>query len=166
MDTISLENPMLSEDFSSETNDFVLRPASFVSFPTPSAIENIPFVAGFPKGILDNESRKRLEPRSGSVRFTPDYTFYSNKKLSIFSKKIFSKRTPEWRLNGMFPVVKDGEVGRKLSCRENDVGRSPESFEGFTDSETDDSTISSVYIDFIPEPTTFSGIIQDISSYP
>ena len=26
---------------------------------------------------------------------------------------------------GMFPVVKDGEVGRKLSCRENDVGRSP-----------------------------------------
>ena len=62
MDTISLENPMLSEDFSSETNDFVLRPASFVSFPTPSAIENIPFVAGFPKGILDNESRKRLEP--------------------------------------------------------------------------------------------------------
>ena len=65
--------------------------------------------------------------------------------------------------NGMFPVVKDGECGRKLT---NDVGRSPESFEGFTDSETDDSTISSVYIDFIPEPTTFSGIIQDISSYP
>ena len=29
-------------------------------------------VAGFPKGILDNESRKRLEPRSGSVRFTPE----------------------------------------------------------------------------------------------
>ena len=28
----------------------------------------------------------------------------------------------------MFPVVKDGEGGRKLSCRENDVGRSPESF--------------------------------------
>ena len=26
---------------------------------------------GFPSGILDNESRKRSEPRSGSTRFTP-----------------------------------------------------------------------------------------------
>ena len=29
------------------------------------------FVVGFPSGILDNESRKRSEPRSGSTRFTP-----------------------------------------------------------------------------------------------
>ena len=40
--------------------------------------------------------------------------------------KIGAKRS------GMFPVVKDEEVGRKLSFfedRENDVGRSPESFD-------------------------------------
>ena len=31
------------------------------------------FVVGFPSGILDNESRKRSEPQSGSTRFTPPY---------------------------------------------------------------------------------------------
>ena len=57
------------------------------------------------------------------------------------------------------------------------VAKLPEEFgvnEGFTDSETDDSIISSEslyeYIDFIPEPTTFRGrrigLIQDISEYP
>ena len=39
-----------------------------------------PFVVGFPSGILDNESRKRSEPHSGSTRFTPEkheiYKFY------------------------------------------------------------------------------------------
>jgi len=34
------------------------------------------FVVGFPSGILDNESRKRLEPLRGSVRFTPSVKIF------------------------------------------------------------------------------------------
>ena len=147
MDPISLENPMLSEDFSSETN--------FADVEDRSCLFILQNLCCNPKyirhRIFKENPRCRIEktPLSttfGCARLGPsvpdrpaklDYTFYSNKKLSIFPNKIFSKRTP---------------------------------VEGFTDSETDDSTISSgmyEYMDFIPEPTTFRGLriglIYDIS---
>jgi len=40
---------------------------------TASLFGTFSFVVGFPSGILDNESRKRLEPLRGSVRFTPPF---------------------------------------------------------------------------------------------
>jgi len=99
MDSISLENPMLSEEFSSETNS------------------------------TDNEEQSSKSFMLQNLCCNPKY----NNKLSIFLKKIHSKRVPE-------------ELGVN---------------EGFTDSETDDTTISSdslyEYIDFIPEPTNFRG---------
>jgi hypothetical protein len=83
-------------------------------------------------------------------------------------KKIHSKRVPEELGQGAFTPPTTNSVGDLRSPEELGVN------EGFTDSETDDTTISSdslyEYIDFIPEPTNFRGrrigLIQDISSYP
>jgi len=47
------------------------------------------FVVGFPSGILDNESRKRLEPLRGSVRFTPSlYAMVASLPVGTFGSNL------------------------------------------------------------------------------
>jgi len=108
------------------------------------------FVAGFPKGILvggpkgssteqpsvakDNESRKRLEPRSGSVRFTPislvmnnspkycinckhfgEYNIYDNYDNSIIGKT--SRCSKFITKNPISGIIKPDSA---IKCRNNE----------------------------------------------
>ena len=65
--------------------------------------------------ILDSETNKEVDLSD------PLFINVNPVERKMFSRDIFYIDD-----TGMFPVVKDGEVGRKLT---NDVGRSPESFD-------------------------------------
>jgi hypothetical protein len=121
MDSISLENPMLSEEFSSETNS------------------------------TDNEEQSSKSFMLQNLCCNPKY----NKKLSIFLKKIHDDSAYATSSVRKSPTASPIFIPSKRVPEELGVN------EGFTDSETDDTTISSdslyEYIDFIPEPTNFRG---------